>query len=190
MFKMKFIIFAATVLGGANSAAAQSPFEKKVELAASGDLASQLSVAQAYQYGLGTDKNIDEAINWYEMAAAQSDPLAMYELGGLVYKGIEPDDDSEAANQAATLSVSWYEMSAKTGFPQAQSTLGLLYGFGDRVGADTVTGRMWLAIAQINGIEPSITMVKMLEDRMSEAERAQAIENAEICISSDYTNCN
>lgn len=171
-------------------ALAQNAAPVLIEKARNGDLQAQLSVAQAYQYGIGAEKNTADAIHWYEAAAQQQSLIAMYELGNLVYSGVDPEDTSEAARAAAIQSFYWFSKAAKLGFPQAQSTLGLLYGFGDRVETNTITGRMWLAVANINGITPNKTMVGMLENRMSTSEIAQAVENAGTCIASDYVECN
>ncbi|WP_417812403.1 hypothetical protein [Thalassospira alkalitolerans] len=50
---------------------AQTALSPQISKAESGDLQAQLSVAQSYQYGLGAEKDIQEAIRWYERAADQ-----------------------------------------------------------------------------------------------------------------------
>lgn len=177
------------VLAMSCTASAQGAIQAQIAKAEAGDMQAQLGVAQAYQYGLGTEKNVEEAIHWYEQAAAQSSPLAMYELGSLVYAGVAPEDESQAAKDAAAASLAWFEKAAKLGFPQAQSTLGLMYGFGDRVERNRAIGRMWIATAELNGYKPSGTMVKMLEKQMDDADIATAQERAVACIASDYTAC-
>ncbi|MCX7560560.1 tetratricopeptide repeat protein [Sulfitobacter sp. F26204] len=171
------------------AAFSQDAFSQQTSKAHGGDIEAQLSLAQAYQYGIGTDKSVPDAILWYEAAASQSNPLAMYELGSLVYAGVDPEDKSDAAKEAAALSVTWFTKAARLGFPQAQSTLGLLYAFGDRVERDRAHGRMWIAVANMNGFDTSKTMLNMLEKQMSEAQVKLAIDQAEACILSKYENC-
>lgn len=168
---------------------AQTALSPQISKAESGDLQAQLSVAQAYQYGLGAEKDIQEATHWYERAADQGSPLAMYELGTLVYSGVAPDDLSDTAKDAAAASVAWFEKAARLGFPQAQSSLGLLYGFGDRVETDRTKGRMWIAVAELNGFTSSGTMVRMLDDRLSDEDIADAHVRAAVCVDSGYEHC-
>jgi len=49
-------------------------------LADAGDAKAQVNVGYCSQHGLGTDKSVDQAIAYYELAAAQNDPRAHYSL--------------------------------------------------------------------------------------------------------------
>ena len=159
------------------------------ELAASGDLQAQLKIAQAYQYGLGLEKDRVDAIRWYEAAAEQSSPLAMFELGSLVFADFTSGDTSPEAKAAAEKSVGWFHGSAVLGFAGAQSTLGLLFGFGDRVEVDRVKGRMWMEVGITNGDTVLKMMKRALERQMSDEELALALSRAETCIESSYVDC-
>lgn len=159
------------------------------KLAASGDLQAQLDIAQAYRYGIGREKDRVEAVRWYEAAAEQSSAPAMYELGSLVLAGFSAGDTSPEANAAGEMSFGWFRKAAILGFGPAQATLGLLYGFGDSVEVDRVTGRMWMEVADTNDHPVQKMMKRALERQMSEQELALAFSRAETCISSSYSDC-
>lgn len=52
-----------------------------------GDSDAQFDLAQLYQQGTGVQKNIQEAIKYYQLAAAQQDLRAEYNLGALYMEG-------------------------------------------------------------------------------------------------------
>lgn len=57
---------------------------------------SQFNLALMCQRGMGTEKNINEAIRWYEAAANNGDEKAMYNLGAIYHdgaEGLEPDEE-------------------------------------------------------------------------------------------------
>jgi len=57
---------------------------------------SLFNLAIMCQRGLGTEKNIHEAIRWYEAAANNGDEKAMYNLGAIYHdgaEGLEPDNE-------------------------------------------------------------------------------------------------
>lgn len=192
-----FIAFAFFAFLQQDGAQAQSAAEKilaqrfagTLEQAETGDVDAQVSVATAYRHGLGVEKNLSEAMRWYEAAAEQSSPEAMYELGTILHQSYPPEDTSEDARAAAAQSVEWFNRSARSGFAPAQGTLGLVYGFGDRVEIDRVRGRMWLHVAEANGHSVSSALSERLENALSAEERMLASNRAEVCISSDYTDC-
>ena len=97
----------ATAIGEANSAAplplpryplknslqalksvANPGLVKKLESrAVLGDTTAQFSISQLYQDGIGVNKNVQEAIKFYELATAQQDLRAEYNLGLLYLEG-------------------------------------------------------------------------------------------------------
>ncbi|MBD3664211.1 tetratricopeptide repeat protein [Sulfitobacter aestuariivivens] len=183
------MVCAALLLIHQAPAAAQNALDAQIEAAASGDLQAQLKVAQAYQYGLNVEKDVQEAIRWYEAAAAQESPLAMFELGSLVLDGIEGTDTSADAVAAERISIAWYRRAAQLGFAQAQSTLGLKYAFSNRIEKNPKAARMWIAAAKENGHKTTSVLVKRLERSMDRSEIGAAIEMAATCIQSGYTAC-
>ena len=65
----------------------QALFQHLQGRAVLGDSTAQFTLAQMYQDGIGTDKNVQEAIKWYELASAQQDLRAEYNLGLLYLEG-------------------------------------------------------------------------------------------------------
>lgn len=78
---------------------------------------SQFNLAVMCQRGMGTEKNILEAIRWYEAAANNGDERAMYNLGAIYYdgdEGLEPDKEKY---------FHWMRMAAQKGNDRAKLSL-------------------------------------------------------------------
>ena len=58
----------------------QGIFHSYLKLAGEGDVVAQYVVAQRYETGKGTEKDMERALYWYEMAAKQNYPLALVKL--------------------------------------------------------------------------------------------------------------
>jgi TPR repeat protein len=58
----------------------QGIFDSYLKLANEGDVVAQYVVAQRYEIGKGTEKNLEKAFYWYEKAADQHYPLALTKL--------------------------------------------------------------------------------------------------------------
>lgn len=52
-----------------------------------GDSSAQFELGQLYQYGIGVNKNIEQAITYYQLAAVQQDVRAEYNLGMIYLQG-------------------------------------------------------------------------------------------------------
>lgn len=74
--------FAATlgVSAADNNDVQQGIFDSYLKLANEGDVVAQYVVAQRYETGKGTAKDMEKAFYWYEMAAKQNYPLALVKL--------------------------------------------------------------------------------------------------------------
>lgn len=48
---------------------------------------SQLELAQMYNYGEGTLKDLKQAFYWYNKSAEQNEPIAQYNLAVMYYNG-------------------------------------------------------------------------------------------------------
>ena len=78
---------------------------------------SQFNLAVMCQRGMGTEKNIHEAIRWYETAANNGDERAMYNLGAIYYdgeEGLEPDKERY---------FHWMRMAAQKGNDRAKLSI-------------------------------------------------------------------
>jgi hypothetical protein len=77
-----FLSFAAVFGANADDDVQQGIFDSYLKLASGGDAVAQYVVAQRYETGKGTAKNLEKAFYWYEMAAKQNYPLAVVKLDG------------------------------------------------------------------------------------------------------------
>jgi TPR repeat protein len=77
-----FLSFAAVFSANADDDVQQGIFDSYLKLASGGDAVAQYVVAQRYETGKGTAKNLEKAFYWYEMAAKQNYPLAVVKLDG------------------------------------------------------------------------------------------------------------
>ena len=80
-------------------------------------------IGKMYQYGLGTDENLEQAAEWFSKAAAKEHKYALYSLGMLYLQGKGVEQDEETAYSLLFRSYS-------KGNPYAAYELGKLYETG------------------------------------------------------------
>jgi TPR repeat protein len=99
----------------------------------------------AYRDGLGTDKDMVAAANWFRRAADQGVADAQYELAGMYMYGDEgiPQDSSEA--------VLLYQKASEQGHVDAQLVLGAAYLDGAGLTRDIVGSTFWFRRAAEQG---------------------------------------
>src|SRR4029077_3658087 len=114
--------------------------KKLTRKANSGDAAAQFKLGHAYHFGLGVDKNVYQAIQWYRKAANYGDPAAQNNLGYIYETGPEAVKDLQEA-------VKWYMRAAVSGSPEAALNLGLSYRYGKGVNKSSDDARRWIARA-------------------------------------------
>ncbi len=95
--------------------------------------AAQFTLAQLYQEGIGVDKNVQQAIYLYRLAADQKDLRAEYNLGLLYLEGKVTEPNYENA-------IGWLTRSAFKGNAHAQFALGLIWekGYRDAKGVEVI----------------------------------------------------
>jgi len=86
-------------------------------------------MASCYTFGIGVEKNPEEAFKYYKLAAEKENALAQYNLGYCYKKGIGVEENLDKA-------VELYTLSAGKGNAHAQCNLGLCYKNGDGVEKD------------------------------------------------------
>ena len=99
------------------------------KLAENGDALSQNWLGQMYVDGSGVEKNLAEAIKWFEKSATQGYTPAHINLAWIYSEGIGIKKDLKKA-------ASWYEKAAKLGDVKAETKLGALYLDGTGVKKD------------------------------------------------------
>ena len=98
-------------------------FKRLLSQAMIGDSTAQFDVALMYQQGVGVTQSIEEALKFYQLAAAQNDLPAEYHLG-LIYlqgKGVAPD---------YKIGMEWLTDAAFKGNYYAQYALARIYEYG------------------------------------------------------------
>jgi TPR repeat protein len=108
--------------------------------ALAGDTKAQLRLGIAFEFGQGVDKNVDEAIHWYHVAADRGDPVAQTNLGYLYETG---GNGFENPVEAAK----WYLRAAVSGFARAKFNLGILYLQGTGVERSDEEAAHWIGQA-------------------------------------------
>jgi eukaryotic-like serine/threonine-protein kinase len=88
-----------------------------------GDPEAEYSLGTIFLNGYaGATKNLEQAIHWYQKAASQGNNMAVFEIGGIYWKGgdnLQPHDCSAA--------LPWIRQAAEAGISKAEYTLGVLY---------------------------------------------------------------
>lgn len=101
----------------------QELFNKLQGQAILGNSSAQFDIAVMYQYGIGVEKNIQEALKFYQLAAAQQDLQAEYNIGLLYLLGTDAEPDYNLALERLT-------DAAFKGNDHAQYALARIYDYG------------------------------------------------------------
>lgn len=107
------------------SAPQETPLQRITRQAEEGDLDAQLTLGYVYLYGEnGVKQNFETAFKYYEMAAAQKDPVALNNLGSLYFNGIGTKVDYRKAAEL-------FAQAAELGSDDAAVNLAFIYLSGD-----------------------------------------------------------
>jgi len=110
------VVLATTMLGFRLAVADTSQFKLDQLMADRGDAMAQFSVAIAYEDGVGTNKDLKQAFDWYSKAAKQGHDGAQYKVGSFYEKGQVVKKDMKVA-------MDWYKKAAANGSRPAQKRL-------------------------------------------------------------------
>ncbi len=91
--------------------------------ATQGDATSQFQLGVAYDRGVGTKQDLQEAAKWYRAAAEQGYAEAQNSLGSLYQAGEGVPKDYELARM-------WYQKAADQGNASAKNSLAYIYDLG------------------------------------------------------------
>jgi TPR repeat protein len=155
MIKLGAIALAAALLfhtGGIAQAQSsdQASAKQKViadlkEMAAAGDVKSQVQIGLAYLTGDGVHKDDAEGVKWLREAADQGNPIAERYLAEMYFKGRGvPADNAEAAK--------WLRMAAEQGDAQSQHNLAVLYTQGLGVPRNVKEAANWMRKSAEQGL--------------------------------------
>jgi TPR repeat protein len=125
--------------------------ELYMKAAQKGHRVSQYDYAWMCKYGLGGNKDIKEAIFFFEKSAAQGMSLSMMELACLYQE--------EGEDKNYKYAFEWARKAAMYGEPQAEFMLGNFYFFGRGCCADMDNACIWYKKALENGVYPAKIML-------------------------------
>ncbi len=123
--------------------------------AKSGDPAMQSNLGVMYFEGIGVEKNLSKAADWYKKAAEQGYAVGQSNLATQLLHGLGVEQD-------ATKAAKWYERAASQNYAQAQYALANLYVSGRGVDRDYRTAREWYEKAAVNGLAGGHTGLALL----------------------------
>lgn len=115
-------------------------FSQQVDIAVlqqqaeAGDALAQLNLGAAYDNALGVERDVQQAIYWYQLAAEQGLAEAQYNLAHLL---VDEDISTVAAAE-------WMQKAAEQGMPDAQYLLGIIYAEGIGTVMDETKAKLWL----------------------------------------------
>jgi TPR repeat protein len=110
-----------------------------------GDPDAMTKIAQLYQLGYGTKRDLGKAAEWYEKAAQLGFVVAQFNLANLYYDGQGVSRDKKQAAR-------WYTAAAQGGHAKSQLYLAQMYFDGDGVDENQETGLSWLRKASDQGM--------------------------------------
>ena len=110
------------------------------------DAIASCNLGYIYRDGLGTDKNLEEALKYFKRAIKSGHTLAYENAAVIMLTSPEKGYDKEEA-------VGYLKKAADTGFDAAQYRLGLLYEKGIGVEKDLGEAKNWYKKASDSGSE-------------------------------------
>ncbi len=99
------------------------------QAADSGNTLAAYNLGVAYRDGLGTQPDIQKALQWFEKAAAKGDDTAAFNIGVIYDEGQMIDADDQTA-------IAWYDLAAQRGNTDAMINLGIMYETGEGITAN------------------------------------------------------
>ncbi len=109
--------------------------------AEAGDAYAQLNLGAAYDNAPAAERDIKQALHWYQLAAEQGLAEAQFNLAHLLV----------AEEISATAAAEWMHKAAEQGMADAQYLLGVIYAEGLGVEMDDDKALMWLERAIAKG---------------------------------------
>ena len=119
-------------------------------LAQNGNAQAQLAMGDLYYHGHGVKESDEEALRWYERAAAQGLAQAQYQAGNMYAYGLGVAAADLEADRKAAL---FYFEAARQGHREAQYGLAILILAGKGVERDDAEAYKWMKRAADQGHE-------------------------------------
>lgn len=118
-------------------------------------------------------KIVENAVNWYRLAADAGVPSAQFKLANAYFAGVGIARDPAQA-------LFWYGRAARQGLPEAEHALGIMTMGGVAGPADPVEGYKWLILADRGGHPDSHAVREKAKGEIAAKDRdkAEALANA------------
>ena len=117
--------------------------------------------------GLTFPKTDKEYIKFCQLAAAQKNAIAQYNLGVAYSKGAGVSQNYQKA-------VKWYRLAAQQGYSNAQNNLGVMYLNNRGVSQDYVEAHKWFNLATANGFKSGSNNRDRVEKLMTSSQIQEA----------------
>ena len=165
------VMFSENMEKDLNSDYCKELFYKLQICARFGDKRCQNQLGLWYLYGIGTEQNYINALEWLNISAEQGYISAYTNLGNLYFKGVGVEKDLKKAAE-------YYKMSAELGCKGGQTGLGVCYINGAGVEKDSSAAFYWfekaskqnypagifrLGLCYLNGWGADINLAKAIE---------------------------
>lgn len=119
-----------------------------------GDAMSQLNLGAAYDHGMGVERDVDKAVEWYKKAADQGLAEAQFNLAHILV----------AEDISAVGAAEYMLKAAKQGMPDAQYLMGVTFAEGIGVEPDEEQAKVWLNRAIAQGQKDAAKFLKKMTE--------------------------
>jgi TPR repeat protein len=152
----------------------QAAIHEWLPYAAENDPRALFNLGQIYRLGLGVEKDLAKAEQYYRRAADLGHVGAQGNLGSLYFER-EPPEGAEA--------VRYWRLAARGGDPRSQYLLGIQYFNGDHVPRDYVVAHAWLGLAAAAGLPEAVRALATVKSYLDPPELAQSAKLAATLVS-------
>lgn len=150
----RILLLLAALLLAAPVLAADVDINALQSKAAKGDAVAQLNLGAAYDNGLGVERDVDKAIEWYRKAADQGLAEAQFNLAHIL-----------VSEDISTVGAAEYMLkAAEQGMADAQYLMGVTYAEGIGVEPDEEKARLWLKRAVAQGQKDAAKFLKKMNE--------------------------
>lgn len=139
----------------------RAAIDQWVPYAESGDPRAMYNLGQMYRLGIGTEKDLGKAEDYYRRAAALGHIGAQANLGSLLFDRKPP--------QVGEALIFWRQ-AATGGDPKAQFLTGVQYFNGDYVTRDHVQAYAWLSLSAKGGVREAAQALATVKGYMEPAD--------------------
>ena len=157
-------------------------FTTTLALANDGNAKAQSLVGAMYLKGVGTSKDDEEALNWFQLAAEQEDLDAYIFLGKIFQERMGVAQDNVEAFK-------WFQLAAAQGEFFNQTSIAYIFANGEGVAIDYFLAYVWASIASARGAAAGTELRDIVIPLLTIEQFARGEYSAIQCYNSNYKNC-